>query len=99
VRRMASCLTLCFENRLISPFSLYTGISTGGGGSVDPSLNIALAVTLRKAKASGVPKDNIEKALARVRDGHVLPSFNLLLNLDHLFTRLQIKRGRIHIIH
>ena len=37
-----------------------------GGGSADPSLNIFLAVTLRKARENGVPKDNIEKALLRV---------------------------------
>lgn len=36
------------------------------GGSADPDLNATLATALRKAKVAGVPKDNIEKALARV---------------------------------
>ena len=37
------------------------------GGSLDPALNPALAVSLKKANKAGVPKDNIERALARVR--------------------------------
>ncbi|KAF8323216.1 DUF28-domain-containing protein, partial [Clavulina sp. PMI_390] len=36
--------------------------------SADPSTNIFLAVTLKKARENGVPKDNIEKALARASD-------------------------------
>lgn len=35
-------------------------------GSADPRLNAALASVLQKAKAAGVPKDNIEKALMKV---------------------------------
>jgi len=38
------------------------------GGTPDPDLNMHLAVVLRKARANGVPKDNIEKALARAVD-------------------------------
>jgi translational activator of cytochrome c oxidase 1 len=36
------------------------------GGSPDPDKNTALAATLRTAKAFGIPKDNIERALAKV---------------------------------
>jgi len=39
-------------------------IAVRTGGSVDPEKNIQLATTLKKAKEQGVPKDNIEKALA-----------------------------------
>ncbi|KAF9036729.1 transcriptional regulator TACO1-like protein [Panaeolus papilionaceus] len=35
------------------------------GGSADPSKNMQLAAALKKAKEQGVPKENIEKALAR----------------------------------
>ncbi|CAA7267648.1 unnamed protein product [Cyclocybe aegerita] len=35
------------------------------GGSVDPALNIRLAAALKSAKDQGVPKENIQKALAR----------------------------------
>lgn len=38
-----------------------------GGGSTDPEKNTTLAAVLRTAKASGVPRDNIERALAKVR--------------------------------
>jgi len=38
------------------------------GGSADPSVNAALAVILRTAKSSGVPRANIENALKKVRD-------------------------------
>jgi transcriptional/translational regulatory protein YebC/TACO1 len=37
------------------------------GGSTDPENNTALATVLRAAKASAVPKENIERALAKVR--------------------------------
>ena len=36
------------------------------GGSPDPAMNATLATVLKKAKADGVPKENIDKALARV---------------------------------
>jgi hypothetical protein len=36
------------------------------GGSADPSVNIQLSTILKKYKEQGVPKENIEKALARV---------------------------------
>ncbi|EPQ58454.1 YebC-like protein [Gloeophyllum trabeum ATCC 11539] len=36
-----------------------------GGGSTDPEKNASLAAVLKAAKANGVPKDNVEKALAR----------------------------------
>lgn len=38
------------------------------GGSADPSTNGALAVVLKAAKSSGVPRTNIENALKKVRD-------------------------------
>ncbi|KAF9513012.1 hypothetical protein BS47DRAFT_1382648 [Hydnum rufescens UP504] len=38
------------------------------GGSADPTLNLSLAVALRRARANGVPKDNIASALARAAD-------------------------------
>lgn len=37
------------------------------GGSLDPEKNAMLATTLKKAREQGVPKDNIEKALANVK--------------------------------
>ncbi|KDR73460.1 hypothetical protein GALMADRAFT_124566 [Galerina marginata CBS 339.88] len=39
-------------------------IAARTGGSVDPEKNVQLATVLKKAKEQGVPKDNIEKALA-----------------------------------
>lgn len=36
------------------------------GGSTDPSQNNQLLAALKKAKDLGVPKENIDKALARV---------------------------------
>ena len=36
------------------------------GGSADPNLNALLANVLKWAKDSDVPKENIEKAIARV---------------------------------
>jgi len=39
------------------------------GGSTDPDRNTALATVLRTAKASGVPKDNIERALVKASGG------------------------------
>jgi len=39
------------------------------GGSTDPENNTALATVLRAAKASGVPKENIERALAKASGG------------------------------
>jgi len=38
------------------------------GGSADPTLNLSLAVALRRARVNGVPKDNIANALARAAD-------------------------------
>lgn len=40
-------------------------ISTTDGGSTDPSLNLQLASVLSRAKEQDVPKDNIERALAK----------------------------------
>ena len=40
---------------------------TSDGGSTDPEKNIALFNVLKKARASGVPKANIESALQKVR--------------------------------
>ncbi|TDL27437.1 DUF28-domain-containing protein [Rickenella mellea] len=44
-------------------------VAVRNGGSANPELNAALATALRKAKASGVPKDNVEKALTRAGGG------------------------------
>lgn len=46
-------------------FATHTGPLAGG--SADPAMNLQLATALRKAKELGVPKENIEKALSRVR--------------------------------
>ena len=37
------------------------------GGGVNPEENSALAAALKRAKEQGVPKDNIENALKKVR--------------------------------
>ena len=37
------------------------------GGSVDPDRNVALFNAVKKARADGVPKANIESALQKVR--------------------------------
>lgn len=37
-----------------------------GGGSIDPKTNLQLAAALKKAKDQGVPRENIEKAIAKV---------------------------------
>lgn len=37
------------------------------GGSADPEVNHQLEAVLKKVREQGVPKDNIEKALAKVR--------------------------------
>ena len=42
-------------------------VRTSDGGSSDPEKNIALFNVLKKARASGVPKANIESALQKVR--------------------------------
>lgn len=38
-----------------------------GGGSADPNKNLQLAAVLKRAKEQDIPKENIEKALAKVR--------------------------------
>lgn len=40
------------------------------GGSADPLKNLALAVALKRAKEQDVPKENIEKAIAKVCSIH-----------------------------
>ena len=42
---------------------------TAGGGNVDPEINLALATVLKRLKAQGVPKENVENALKRVAGG------------------------------
>ena len=39
------------------------------GGSDDPEKNVALAAVLKRVKSQGVPKENIEAAVAKVRVG------------------------------
>lgn len=48
------------------PMSFSVIYRKAAGGSADPAINNALANVLRAAKAAGVPKDNIERAIARV---------------------------------
>lgn len=55
----------------MSPFSLLRGPGNlirdiSDGGSVDPEKNVALFNTIKKARAGGVPKVNIESALQKV---------------------------------
>lgn len=40
---------------------------TVGGGSIDPKTNSQLAAAVKKAKDQGVPRENIEKAIAKVK--------------------------------
>ena len=42
-------------------------VCTSDSGSIDPEQNIALFNVLKRARASGVPKANIESALQKVR--------------------------------
>ncbi|PCH38369.1 DUF28-domain-containing protein [Wolfiporia cocos MD-104 SS10] len=46
---------------------IMTAVRTGG--SVDPEVNASLAATLKRVKAQGVPKENIENALKKVAGG------------------------------
>jgi transcriptional/translational regulatory protein YebC/TACO1 len=48
------------------------------GGSTDPEKNTMLAASLKTAKVSGVPKENIERALAKVRRQRCIHSSSLL---------------------
>ena len=45
----------------------YVLVCTSDSGSIDPEQNIALFNVLKKARANGVPKANIESALQKVR--------------------------------
>lgn len=56
------CTCQTFQRKLIWG----TNLTSVAGGSADPNMNTVLANILKKAKISGVPKDNIEKAIARV---------------------------------
>jgi len=53
--------------KLVVWLDLRNKISPSYVGGSDPALNLQLATALKKAKELGVPKENIEKALARVR--------------------------------
>jgi len=44
-------------------------LAVRNGGSTDPNLNLQLASVLRRAKEQGIPKDNIERALAKAEGG------------------------------
>jgi transcriptional/translational regulatory protein YebC/TACO1 len=50
-----------------------------GGGSIDPKINIQLAAALKKAKDQGIPKENIEKAIAKVKQSFYSIQFNCLI--------------------
>ena len=60
IRRTFSLFLLSFET---DPCVIKR---TVGRGSIDPKTNLHLAAALRKAKDQGVPKENIEKAIAKV---------------------------------
>ncbi|KAF8630070.1 hypothetical protein AX15_003127 [Amanita polypyramis BW_CC] len=47
------------------------------GGSVDPTLNLQLAAVLKRAKEQNVPKENIERALAKATGGKDQPGESL----------------------
>jgi Transcriptional regulator len=49
------------------------------GGSIDPSKNLQLATVLKWAKEQNVPKENIEKALAKVSVQRCLSSLARLM--------------------
>lgn len=42
-------------------------ITISDGGGADPAQNTTLAAVLKRIKSQGVPKDNIENALKKVR--------------------------------
>lgn len=67
--------------RSVSPlpwlFYNVNGISPGGG-SADPNLNSHLATVIKKAKDQNVPKDNIERAIERVRLSYSIALWVLL---------------------
>jgi len=44
-------------------------LAVRNGGSTDPTLNLQLASVLRRAKEQDIPKDNIERALAKAEGG------------------------------
>ncbi|PFH52365.1 hypothetical protein AMATHDRAFT_74163 [Amanita thiersii Skay4041] len=44
-------------------------LAVRNGGSAEPALNLQLAAALKRAKEQDVPKDNIEKALAKATGG------------------------------
>ena len=44
-------------------------LRTAGGGSIDPEINLTLATVLKRLKAQGVPKENVENALKRATGG------------------------------
>ncbi|KAF8326369.1 transcriptional regulator TACO1-like protein [Cantharellus anzutake] len=54
------------KSKLFSKAAHEIATAVKTGGSVDPNVNLALAVALRRAKVNGVPKDNISAALSRV---------------------------------
>lgn len=62
-------MSLSLPSPLGAPGDLYLWICTytSDGGSADPEKNIALFNVIKKARAGGVPKANIESALQKVR--------------------------------
>ena len=57
------------------------------GGSADPEANYALAAVIKRARSQGVPKDNIDKAIKKVR-------VSLFLKLYFVESWLNRPRGR-----
>lgn len=53
------------------------------GGSADPGKNVHLATIVKKYKDGGVPRENLEKALAKV--GHRM-LYGISLDLNHCRT-------------
>ena len=50
------------------------------GSSIDPEKNIALFNVIKKARAGGVPKANIESALQRVRTKYIYIQYTKKIN-------------------
>ncbi|KAF8874620.1 transcriptional regulator TACO1-like protein [Gymnopilus junonius] len=57
------------KSALYTKINREIAVAVKTGGSVDPEKNIQLVTVLKKAKELGVPKDNVEKALANCVKG------------------------------
>ncbi len=64
---MAARRTCQFSHFIWILFPLLNWYLAIEGGSADPETNHALAAVVKRAKSQGVPRDNIDKALKKVR--------------------------------